>query len=117
MHHKPRALVVLGIGPIFTVGEKSFIATLIKMAGGENAVHIRDAYAQFSAEAIVASQPDVIITDNTSGLMGVLGRPPWSSLRAVREHHVYVGPPYLSIPGPRYNDGLEWLIDKFKRVQ
>jgi ABC-type Fe3+-hydroxamate transport system substrate-binding protein len=45
-------------------------------------------------------------------LQSVLDRPPWNALRAVREHRVaYLpDPAILERPGPRYNDGLAWLI-------
>jgi len=38
----------------------------------------------------------------------VAATPPWSSLRAVQQHHVYMLPDaaILERPGPRYNDGL-----------
>jgi ABC-type Fe3+-hydroxamate transport system substrate-binding protein len=43
----------------------------------------------------------------------VLDREPWRSLRAVQLHHVYsVDPDLLERPGPSYNDGLRWLVDR-----
>jgi iron complex transport system substrate-binding protein len=110
---RPRVFVVLGVAPIFTVGERSYIAHLIALAGGRNAaVGLRDAYARYSAEAVVAAQPDLIVTDARSGLRAVLGQAPWNALRAVRERRLYVldDADILERPGPRYNDGLAWLI-------
>ena len=108
----PSVFVVLGVGPIFTVGEASYIGKLIALAGGTNAAAIHDAYGAFSAEALLAVQPDVLVADPTIQLPSVLDRPPWSALRAVREHHIaYLpDPAILERPGPRYNDGLAWLI-------
>ena len=112
---RPRALrvfVVLGTGPIFTVGDSSYIGKLIALAGGEDAARIHDAYGAYSPEALVAVQPDVLVADPTVQLQSVLDRPPWNALRAVREHRIaYLpDPAILERPGPRYNDGLAWLI-------
>jgi iron complex transport system substrate-binding protein len=109
----PRTFVVLGVAPsIFTVGDGSYIAHLIALAGARNASGLRDAYGRYSAEALVAEQPDAIVADEQSGLAGVLGEPPWNALRAVREGRVYIlaDADILERPGPRYNQGLAWLI-------
>jgi iron complex transport system substrate-binding protein len=107
-----RVFVVLGVGPIFTVGDSSYIGKLIALAGGTNAAHLPAAYGAFSAETLLALQPDVLVADPTVQLQSVLDRPPWNGLRAVREHRVaYLpDPAILERPGPRYNDGLAWLI-------
>ena len=107
-----RVFVVLGIGPIFTIGDDSYIGKLITLAGGQNAARIHAAYGAYSAETLLAVQPDVLVADSTIQLQSVLDRPPWNGLRAVREHRVaYLpDPAILERPGPRYNDGLAWLI-------
>jgi iron complex transport system substrate-binding protein len=109
---RPRVFVVLGAAPIYTVGASSYIGKLIDLAGGTNAAGIADAYGAYSAEALVALQPDVLVADPTVQLQAVLDRPPWNALRAVREHRIaYLpDPAILERPGPRYNDGLAWLI-------
>lgn len=112
---RPRCFVVLGSAPIFTVGDRSFIARLIALAGGRNAASgLRDAYARYSAEALLALQPDVILADKSVGLESVVARPPWNSLRAVRSKRVYFfdDPDIIERPGPRYNEGLAWLIER-----
>ena len=110
---KPAVFVVLGVAPVFTVGKGSYIATLIDMAGGRNAAaDVNAPYARYSAEALVARQPDVLVVDPSVRLSDVLAQPPWNALRAVKQHHVYTLPDaaILERPGPRYNDGLRWLI-------
>ena len=112
---RPSVFVVLGVAPIFTVGDRSYIARLIALAGGRNATGpLPDAYPRYSAEALVALHPDVLVGDATSGVDGVLTRPPWNALAAVREGRVYVihDAALLERPGPRYNRGLAWLIAK-----
>lgn len=110
----PRVFVALGPGPIWTVGPTSYIATMLRLAGAENAVRaLPSAYGQYSAEALVRLDPDAILTDKETGVTGVLDREPWRSLRAVRERRVFVltNPAIVERPGPRYNEGLRWLTN------
>ena len=109
---RPRTFVVLGVAPIYTVGDRSYIARLLELAGARNAARVDGAYARYDAESLVAAQPDAIVADAQSGIASVLDRAPWSALRAVREKRVYVlgDPSILERPGPRYNEGLAWLI-------
>lgn len=109
---RPSIFFVLGVDPIYTVGRNSYIAHLLSLAGGADAARLDAPYARYSAEALVLLQPDVIIADGTSGFAAVRGRLPWSAVRAVREGQAYVlaDSDILERPGPRYNDGLAWLI-------
>jgi iron complex transport system substrate-binding protein len=110
---RPRTFVVLGVSPIFTAGNGSFIAHLLDLAGARNAAgDLPTAYGRYGAEALLAAQPDVLIADKASDLPAVLDRAPWNALRAVREKRYYVldDPDILERPGPRYVDGLAWLI-------
>jgi len=116
--HAPRVFMVLGVDPTFTVGSGSYIATLIAMAGGRNAADLHAAYAPYSDEALVVAQPDALIVDGAVGFASVRGRAPWSDLRAVRDGHVYTlaDAALLERPGPRYNEGLAWLIATLRAV-
>ena len=116
---RPRIFVVLGTGPIWTVGPSSYLTTLIRLAGARNAVvSLPGAYAQYSAEALVALQPDALVSDRSVHLESVLSREPWRSLRAVAQHHVYIisDAAVLERPGPRYNTGLAWLIARLRPI-
>jgi len=63
-NHKPTVFVALGTGPIYTCGPTSYIAALIGLAGGTNAVtSLPGAYGEYSAEALLRLQPDAIVTD------------------------------------------------------
>jgi ABC-type Fe3+-hydroxamate transport system substrate-binding protein len=116
---RPRVFVVLGVAPIYTVGGGSYIARLIELAGGENAATLPSPYGAYAAEALLAAQPDLLVVDPAVRLGDVVDRPPWSALRAVREGHVaeLPDPAILERPGPRYNDGLAWLIAKLNAVR
>ena len=116
---RPSVFVVLGTAPIFTVGRGSYISSLLALAGAKNAAEdVRAPYARYSAEALVARQPDALIVDPDVRLNEVAAEPPWSALRAVREGRVFVLPDaaILERPGPRYNEGLAWLIATLARV-
>jgi ABC-type Fe3+-hydroxamate transport system substrate-binding protein len=110
----PSVFVVLGSGPIWTAGAGSYITTLIELAGGENsAADLRAAYGEYSAEALLRRQPDVLVADPATHLEMVLDREPWRSLRAAQRRHVYyLDPRAIERPGPNYNEGLRWLVDR-----
>ena len=111
--------VVLDVTPIYTVGKKSYINRLIEMAGGRNAAKLDGAYARYSAETLLADQPDVLIVDPAVGFRSVEDREPWRSLYAVKAGHVaeIADADALLSPGPRYNDGLKWLIEVLRQVK
>jgi ABC-type Fe3+-hydroxamate transport system substrate-binding protein len=112
---RPSVFIVLGSGPIWTAGRSSYIATLIGLAGGSNAAaDLHAAYGQYSAEALLRTQPEVLVTDPAIRLDAVLDREPWRSLRAVRLRHVYTIVPAAIIerPGPQYNEGIRWLVER-----
>jgi len=117
--YRPSVFVVLGSAPIWTAGSGSYIATLIALAGGRNAAaDLRAPYGQYSAEALLRDRPDVLVTDPASNLRAVLDREPWRSLPAVRLRHVYVvDPDTLERPGPSYNEGLRWLVERLSDAQ
>ena len=117
---KPSVFVVLGNAPVFTVGHGSYIEHLIELAGGRNAAaDVRAPYARYSAEALVARQPDLLVVDPDIHLNEALSQPPWNALRAVKQHRVYALPDaaILERPGPRYNDGLAWLIATMRQMR
>lgn len=110
----PSLFVVLGSGPIWTAGSRSYISTLIELAGGVNAANdLPASYGEYSAEALLRAAPDLLVSDPAVHLDAVLEREPWRSLRAVALHRVYSMDPRLVLqPGPNYNQGLRWLIDR-----
>jgi iron complex transport system substrate-binding protein len=112
----PSVFVVLGAAPIWTAGRGSYITSLIALAGAVNAANDLDAaYGEYSAEALLRDQPDIVIADPATNLAGMLDREPWRSLRAVQLHRVYYfDPDVIERPGPSYNEGVRWL---FARVR
>ncbi|MBV8750001.1 MAG: ABC transporter substrate-binding protein [Candidatus Eremiobacteraeota bacterium] len=115
----PSLFVVLGTAPIFTVGNGSYIARLIALAGARNAASdIAVPYARYSAETLLARQPDALVIDPEIHFDDVVGQAPWTALQAVQNHRVFTLPDaaILERPGPRYNEGLAWLIGVVRRI-
>ena len=115
----PSVFVALGSGPIFTAGANSYIGTLIDLAGGRNAAgSLAGGYATYGAEELLRLQPDAIVTDPSVDLHAVMQREPWRNLRAVALGRVWVlqDAALLERPGPRYNEGLEWLVKNLKKI-
>ncbi|MFN2449590.1 MAG: ABC transporter substrate-binding protein, partial [Candidatus Baltobacteraceae bacterium] len=117
--HRPSVLFVEQSLPLWTIGPRSYIATLIGLAGGRIATQsLPLAYAQFSDEALLRADPDVIVATADAHIENVLQREPWRSLKAVRAHHVFVAPDTNALvrPGPEYVEGLQWLIARFSSL-
>jgi iron complex transport system substrate-binding protein len=111
---RPSVFVVLGSGPIWTAGSESYITKLLALAGGRNAAgDLRAAYGEYSAEALLRDQPDLLVTDPATHIEALADREPWRSLRAVRRHRVYaIDPDVLERPGPNYNEGIRRLLER-----
>ena len=120
--YRPSVFFALGTGPIWTVGPHSYIATLVEMAGGRNAADdLSSPWGEYSEEALLRAQPDAIVAGHETDLRSVIGREPWRSLRAVREGHVFSISDQriadaLYRPGPRYTEGLRWLIERLSSL-
>lgn len=118
----PSVFVVLGTGPIWTAGHGSFIGSLIERAGGRNAASdLAQPWGEYSEEALLRRQPDALVAGPEVHLNDVLGREPWRSLRAVKLHHVFVLGDRATVdalyqPGPNYNEGLRWLIERLSAI-
>lgn len=114
---RPTVFFALGTGPIWTVGPSSYLGELVKRAGGIDAAALPSPWGEYSEEALVRANPDAIVAGSEVHIGSVLGQEPWRSLRAVREGHVFVITDSrvsnaLYRPGPRYNEGLRWLIER-----
>ena len=103
---RPRVLVVIQAGPLWTAGRGSFMDDLITRAGGINIGRAVNGYGPFSKEQALASAPDVILGD-ASAAAAFRTDPLLRRLPAVTHGRVYSLPADLtSRPGPRLADGL-----------
>lgn len=98
----------------WTTGSGTFIDYIISTAGGINAAaSLEGDYAQLSSEALIETNPDVIIlADAEYGvtLKSVSSRAGWETIAALQNGRVYpFDPGLLSVPGTRLVDGYEQL--------
>ncbi len=99
----------------WTSGPGTYIDLLLQKAGAVNsAAGMESAWAQFSQEALIIENPDVILLgDANYGVLpaDVAARPGWEHIKAVAENRVYpFNDDLVSRPGPRMVDGLEELL-------
>jgi len=98
----------------WTAGPGSFIDSLITLAGGENiAAAVQGAWVQFSLEAVVASDPEIIILPAHHGTAFTTPEvlrehPAWRGVTAVKENKIFtIDDDLISRYGPRVVNGLE----------
>lgn len=79
---RPRVMFIYarGAGAVSVAGTNTSAETMIALAGGENAVSEYEGYRPITAEAVVASAPDVILLmtrglDSLDGVAGLLEQP------------------------------------------
>jgi len=105
---QPRAFVVIDTAPIYTAGAGSYIADLLRIMHVINAAQrAQSAFPSVSAETLEAEDPDILIVTRRTVIPNA---PPWSNLRAVREHRIVtVDEDDLFRAGPRVADVAEAL--------
>jgi iron complex transport system substrate-binding protein len=91
-------------GP-YGAGEASFIGEILTRLGVKNILPAKlGPFPKINPELVVRENPDLIMVGQAN-LEGLEQRPGWSSIRAIREHHVCVFPSdqsnVLVRPGPR----------------
>jgi len=102
--------------PLTTVGSKTFLADLIRLAGGRPiADAVNKDYFQIAPEKVIAENPEIILClymGPSNGAARLVGRRAgWEHVRAVQTGCVFDGLNHdvLLRPGPRLLDGLDAL--------
>ncbi|NLG79976.1 MAG: cobalamin-binding protein [Firmicutes bacterium] len=111
---RPRVFVEIWNEPLMTAGPGTFIDELVTAAGGQNIAHdAKSEWPEFSPEAVIERDPEVVILTNFNR-SEALARRAWHGISAYRTGRVYeVHPDLLVRPGPRLADGLETLARLF----
>ena len=109
-----RAFVAIGRDPIVTAGAGSYVDDLLRAANLANVARAAQTpWPEFSAERLLAAQPDLIIVPASA--TPFTGEP-WARLRAVRAGHIVRVPDDdLLRPGPRVPDAVEALVTQAAR--
>lgn len=111
-HERPKVMVEIGDQPLMLAGPGTFVDQLIEDAGGRNiAAGARVEWAQFSPEAVVEANPDVILTTIEGDAQKVRAREGWQSVTAIETGRVHeVDPDLVLRPGPRLLLGLRQML-------
>lgn len=116
---KQSVMVFVSLQPIIVVGQNTFFAELIELAGGTNVTKKgASTYPTYSREAVLKTNPDVLIfmsdvLANPADLVTLF--PEWTKLKAYRQKKIFrINADIVSRPGPRAVDGLEALHNLIK---
>jgi cobalamin transport system substrate-binding protein len=109
---RPKVLFVVWYRPLITAGPQTFIADVIRRAGGTSISNdLRGDWPRLSLEEVLHRDPDVILFPKTEsfspGLEEFARLPGWKDLRAVRNHQMYFISETIMRPSPRLVDALE----------
>ncbi|GAA3980793.1 ABC transporter substrate-binding protein [Comamonas faecalis] len=105
-------------GP-FGAGEASFIGQTLARLGARNVLPASlGPFPKINPEFVVRADPDVVMVGARSA-DGLLARPGWSAMRALRQGHVCVfnaqESDMLIRPGPRMDEGARLMADCLRR--
>ena len=112
----PRVLFVVWYRPLITVGPHTFIADVIRTAGGVPiGEDLKGEWPRLSLEELLPLDPDMILFPETEsfspGLKEFRALPGWKELRAVKEGRMYFVSETIERCGPRLADALEELAN------
>ena len=113
---KPKVLYVVWYRPLITVGPKTFIADVIRAAGGiPIGPNLKGEWPRLSPEELLPENPPVILLPKTEtfapSLDDLRSLPGWRELQAVKEGRMYFVTEAIERPSPRLVDALEEVAD------
>jgi len=116
----PKVYAEIWHDPMTTMGKKTFLSDLIKLAGGRSIGDgVEKDYYQISPEHVISTNPDVILCLYMGAREGAAdalkSRPGWQHIKAVHNAAVYDGlaNDILLRPGPRVLEGVAQLKQCF----
>jgi iron complex transport system substrate-binding protein len=109
---KPRVLFVTWYQPLITIGPGTFIADVIRRAGGESiSDDLTGDWPRLSLEAVLARHPDVVLLPRSQSYSPSLEDfrklAGWRDLAAVKDGRVFYVSDAIVRPCPRLVDALE----------
>lgn len=107
----------IATAPLMSISDESFEGSLVNLAGGISCSGaLPRKYALFSAERIIAADPDVIVLAHEFSTAGdVASRKGWAGIKAVRHGRIVtaIDENLLVRPGPRVLEGAKRLAAAF----
>jgi ABC-type Fe3+-hydroxamate transport system substrate-binding protein len=108
----PKVLFVTWYRPLITAGPRTFVADVIRRAGGISiADDLAGEWPHVSLEEVLVRDPDVILFPRNEsfspGLQEFSQMSGWKELRAVKNHRMYFVSEAIVHPSPRLVDALE----------
>ena len=109
---KPKVLFVVWYRPLTTAGSRSFVADVVRRAGGASiSDDLSGEWPRMSLEEALRRDPDVILFPHAESfapsVADLAALPGWKDLRAVKEHRLYLVSDSIIRPSPRLVDALE----------
>jgi len=110
---KPVVFHIAAGGIYSAVGEKTIMASIVELSGGQNASQdlagnpLQESIP-VSFEQIAVWNPDVIVTQNDAQRTQILSDPAWSKLNAVKAKRVYAQLKYARVDGVSALNALAW---------
>jgi iron complex transport system substrate-binding protein len=110
-----RALFVVWLDPLQTVGQNTFIADALRWAGAKSVVVSNQNWPKLSFEEVVRLQPEYLVFaeshpgEGSLTLADLRSRPVWRDLQAVQEGHVAIVSDEIDRPDPGLIDAIEQL--------
>ncbi len=108
--------------PLITINGEQIISKAITLCGGRNIfAHLATLAPSVDIEAVIAADPDVIVTATGNRQEEIRWREAWSRwsrMAAVARNHIYsLSPDLLQRQGPRILDGVAQLCDILSRAR
>jgi iron complex transport system substrate-binding protein len=117
---KPTVFYVVWTDPLTTAGSDTYINEVIKAAGGINVAEKAAGWAQYSPEALIKDNPEILVsafhsTDRGMTKEDISKNPIFSRLEAVKKGKVHVmsDDNTVSRPGPRIVIAIREMAETF----
>ena len=109
---KPKVLFVVWYRPLITVGPRTFIADVIRAAGGiPIGESLKGEWPRLTLEELLPQDPGVILLPKTESFSPSAKEfqslPGWKDLQAVKDQRMFLVSETIERPGPRLVDALE----------
>ncbi len=106
--------MTIGDSGYWTSGKGTFINTIIEMAGGVCVTAGSDVeWPEYSAEDLIAAEPDVLIVSSWVSEEALLSDPVMSQLSAVKNgNYLFISDDLINRPGPRIGETMT-IIQNF----